>query len=239
MSLVQGKNITFYVSGDSTNGLYMVGCEENCTINFTAEIINTTTRGTGNFRGREYGIRDCTITADGVIFINATSNPDSNADPMWFASAMLEGKKCVARFSVSDGSNSRYYIGRFIIQTAEYTGGAEGFGTYNVTLLNDGEVYKTDDLKTTTAYDSPSVYVYASTGASDGFTVAALANVDIYFIYRSGVTTTQLFEDIQVLALSTDIPTGTNTVGYHASSGTINFEAALVNGDFVTVVYNE
>lgn len=234
MSVVTGKNINIYVSGGTSNSLYLIGCEETCTITINTEIINTTTRGSGRARGREYGLYDVTLQSTGVMFINAFATPDSNADPMFFGSAILEGKKCVAKYQVTDGTNTRYYIGNFVIQSAVYTGSATGFGTYDVTLLNDGELYKTDDLKLAA---EPQTYIYESTGTVDGFTNAALVSQDIYFIYRYGTTVNQLFESIQTLALNTDIPTGTNTVGYHAASGTINFEAALVNGDYVVVVY--
>lgn len=236
MSQVLGKNITLLVSGDSSNGLYLIGCEESCTVTFNTDVILTTTRGSGKFRGRDTGLVDVSIQSNGVIFINATSNPDSNADPMFFASAILEGKKCIAKWQVTDGFNSRFYIGRFVIQTATYTGAAEGFATYDVTLLNDGDVYKTDDLKTLSSYN-PQEYFFAATSTVTGFSNASLQNVDVYAIFRNG-SAVQLFESIQVLALSTDLPTGSNTVGYHASSGTFRFSNSLVNGDTIVILYN-
>jgi predicted secreted protein len=234
MSVVTGKNINIYVSGGTDNSLYLIGCEETCTITINTEVINTTTRGSGRARGREYGLYDVTVQSNGVMFVNAFATPDSQADPMFFGSSILEGKKCVVKYQVTDGTNTRYYIGSFVVQTAVYTGSATGFGTYDVTLINDGELYKTDDLKINT---EPSTFIFESTSTVDGFTNSALINVDIFYIYRYGVTRTQLFESIQVLSLSTDMPTGTNTVGYHAASGTLNFENALANLDFIVVGY--
>ena len=78
-----------------------------------------------------------------------------------------------------------------------------------------------------------------ATGTADGFSAATLddANV-IYFIHRSNTNHTYLTADVQTLALATDLPVGANTVGFHAASGTINFEDALLTGQIVTVCYD-
>jgi hypothetical protein len=44
--------------------------------------------------------------------------------------------------------------------------------------------------------------------------------------------------EIETLTLPSDIPTGTNTVGFHAGSGTVNFEDDLNNNDVVIVSYD-
>jgi len=235
MSQVLGKNINIYVNGEANNSLFLIGCEETCNINFNTEIINTTTRGSGRARGREYGLYDVTIQSTGVIFINSTALPSTTADPMFFASALLEGKKCIVKYEVTDGTNTRYYIGQFIIQSAVYTGNATGFGTYDVSLLNDGELYKTDDLKLTT---DTFQYIYEATGTVDGFSATVLENANLFFVYRYGLGGFRLYESIQTLANSGDIPTGTDTVGYHAASGTVNFEAALANGETIIIGAN-
>jgi hypothetical protein len=62
----------------------------------------------------------------------------------------------------------------------------------------------------------------------------------VYFIYRSGNGFNKVYKtsEIQTLTLATDIPTGTNTVGFHAATGTVNFEDDLNNNDIVLVSYD-
>jgi hypothetical protein len=240
MSVVTGKNINIYVSGDfETNSLLLIGCEETCTITFNTEVINTTTRGSGRARGREYGIYDVTIQSSGVVFINTTVDPVTKHDPMFFSSIMLEGKKCVIKYEVTDGANTRYYIGKFLVQSAVYTGGATGFGTYDCTFINDGELNASTALITSSNYEC-ATYIYESTGSVSSFVATPVINGAIFFIRRFGnnYNVTYLPSQIENLASSGASLTGGYVIGFHGASGTIKVSDDLASGDKLLVVYN-
>jgi hypothetical protein len=217
MSVVQGKNINLYVSGDfDTNALLLIGCEESCTITINTEIINTTTRGSGRARGREYGLYDVTIQSNGVVFINSTVDPSTKHDPMFFGSLILEGKKCVVKYEVTDGTYTRYYIGKFLVQTATYTGGATGFGTYDLTLINDGDLNQSSQLITSSNYECET------------------------YIHRigNGYNVTYLPSQIENLASSGASLSGGYVIGFHGASGTVKVSDDLASGDKLLFVYN-
>jgi hypothetical protein len=240
MSVVTGKNINLYVSGDfDTNGLLLIGCEESCTITINTEIINTTTRGSGRARGREYGLYDVTIQSNGVVFINSTVDPSTKHDPMFFGSLILEGKKCVVKYEVTDGTYTRYYIGKFLVQTATYTGGATGFGTYDLTLINDGDLNQSNELITSSNYECET-YIYESTGSVSSFAATALINSAIFYVHRFGnsYNVTYLPSQIENLASSGASLSGGYVIGFHGASGTVKVSDDLASGDKLLFVYN-
>lgn len=245
MSVVLGKNVNIYVSGDyDTSGLLLVGCEETCTVTFNTETINTTVRGRGRARGREYGLYDITIQSTGVVFANVDVNPSTKHNPLIFSSLLLEGKKVVVKWETVDGGNTFWNIGKFLIQNATYTGGASGFGTYDVTLINDGDFYQGDSMITSDDYDSPASYLYSATGASiNSFVATPLINAAIFFIHRSGVgyNKTYLPSEIQNLPTSGSSLSGGFVIGFHAASGTIKVSDALSDADLdkLLIVYNQ
>ncbi len=236
MSTVTGSNFTMY-TGD---GLRALGCEESCTLTLTSEEIITTTKGSGGFTNREIGVKDWSVQSSGVLSINSSfDGSGSNLDPLEFIAYQLQGKKVVVKLLFTDGTISKWLIGNGIVVSATYAGPAGQYSTYDVLIKADGKLFASDNMISRDSYDGPSTYIYTATGTADGFSAATLddANV-IYFIHRSNTNHTYLTADVQTLALATDLPVGANTVGFHAASGTINFEDALLTGQIVTVCYD-
>jgi hypothetical protein len=243
MAAVTGNNLTIF-AGDDMN---VIGCEESCSINVTAKEIITTTKGSGKGTNRVEGNYDCIISATGVMFIHAseaTAAAANKQDPTYFHSYIIQGKKVCAKYQITDGSTTKYVIGNFMVRSATYSGGAGDYATYDIELALDGELYESAAMQSGAAYDGPSMYVYDSTGTTDGFTSVTLEDASrIYFIVfvpASNPNARIVYQtsDIQTLALATDLPVGAGTVGYHAASGTINFEAGLLTGDKVLTSFD-
>jgi hypothetical protein len=238
MAALEGENLFIYL-GD---GMKTIGCESQCSISITNELLDVKTKGSGRFKNREYGSQDVTITSNGVVFINSTFNGSgTNLDPMEFISYCLEGKKVAVHCKTIQNGTTKVLAGVFLVESATYAGDVSGFATYDLTLAIDGKLYLSDNLISSATYDGAFSYIYTAVGTTDGFTSSSLENANtVYFIHRSGNNFNKLYitSEIQSLTLSTDIPTGTNTVGFHASSGTVNFEDDLNSGDIVLVVYD-
>ena len=228
MSEVLGRNLTIYV-GDGTK---KIGCEDSCTFNFENELINVTTKGSGRATNRELGGYDWNVQSSGVIFISPEfDGSETNLDPFEFVSYSLQGKKTIVKFEYSDGTNTKWMYGVGVIGSCVYTGTAEGHATFNVTIFADGPIYTSTKATSRAAFDGPGVYIYTSVGTNTGFD-AGLGGVTNHFIVRNGL----MYDEIQDLALETDIPVGTGTVGFNVM-GVYNFNPSLADGDVVIIVY--
>lgn len=240
MALVQGKNLTLY-TGDQMN---VIGCEESCTLTITNEEIITTSKGSGRFTNREYGGADWTVQSNGVIFMYASESAAGSGgktDPLYLTAYALEGKKVCVKIQFSDGTTTKYLIGNGIITNVVNTGSAEGYATFDVTIAADGKLYQSDNLQSSPNYDGPSVYIYTASGTVDGFSSVTIEDSSrLYFIVLTTAAGQKVYQtsDIQTLANAIDLPTGTGTVGYHAPTGTINFQAGLVSGNSVLVSFD-
>lgn len=236
MSTVTGSQFTLY-TGD---GLRAIGCEGTVVLTEVAEPIITTTKGSGNSTNREIGRTDWSIQASGVVSVNSSfDGSGTTLDPMEFGSYIEQGKKVVAKLLVNNGTVTRWKIGKGIISSAVYTGTAGEFMLFDVTILADGKLFVSDNAISRDAYDGPSTYIYTSGATEDGFSASVLEDAStIYFVHRSNTNHTYLTADIQTLALASDLPVGVGTVGFHASSGTFNFEDSLLTGQVVTVCFD-
>lgn len=243
MGVVTGNNLTIY-AGDDMN---IIGCEESCTITVTTEEIITTTKGSGRGTNREYGRYDATLSATGVIFIyadEATAAAANRQDPTYFLSYLVQGKKVVCKYQLTDGTTTKYVIANWIVRSCVLSGQAGDFATFDVEFALDGQLYESTAFKSGAAYDGPSVYIYDSVGTTDGFSAVELENSSrvyfIVFIPASNPNGRIVYQtsDIQTLAAAIDLPIGVGTVGYHAATGTINFEAGLLTGDQVFVSFD-
>lgn len=238
MSVVKGSQFTIY-TGD---GLRPIGCEESCTISFTAEEIITTTKGSGGFTNRETGRKDWSIQANGVmVIVDNLDGLSAKLDPTEFIAYVLEGKKVVGKALFTDGTIEKWLIGKGVITSANFSGQAGEFMLFDVTIKADGPLYTSANAISRVDYDGPSIYTYDAVGSVDGFTAAELINSDkIYYINRTKAaeSITYLTGDVQTLAGSGSMPVGINTVGFHAASGTINFDDSLLAGNRVVVCYD-
>lgn len=236
MSTVKGSQFTLY-TGD---GLRAIGCEESCVLTEVAEEIITTTKGSGGHTNREYGVADWTVQSNGVVSIQSTfDGTGTTLDPLELGSYIRYKKKVVVKFLITDGTTTKWLIGKGIVTSCVSSGSAGEFMLFDVTIKADGRLFESDNIITRDAYDGPETYIYTSSGTVDGFAAVSLENAStVYFVHRSNNNKTYLTVDIQTLALATDIPTGTGTVGYHAATGTFNFEDALLTGQIVTVCYD-
>lgn len=243
MAAVQGKNFTVYL-GDSMN---TIGCEDSCTVTVTAAEIITTTKGSGRGTNREYGAYDAILTATGVVFpydSESAAASASKTDITFVHSYILQAKKVCAKYQLTDGLTTKWVIANWIVRTLTFTGAAEGAMTFDLELALDGQLYESANMHSAASYDGPGVLVYDSTGTVDGFTSVTLEDAsEIYFIVftpsgNPAGRIVYLYSDIQTLALATDLPVGAGTVGFHAASGTVNFEAGLLTGDSVLVSFD-
>jgi len=236
MSTVTGSQFTLY-TGD---GLRAIGCEGSCSLTVTAEEIITTTKGSGDWTNREYGRKDWVVQSNGIISVQSGfDGSGSTLDPMEFIAYMHQGKKVVVKLLVNNGTVSRWRIGKGIVVSCVEAGPAGEFMTYDVVIKADGKLFVSDNAISRDSYDGPETYIYTSTGTLDGFSAVSLEDAStVYFVHRSNTNHTYLTADIQTLALATDLPTGTGTVGYHAASGTFNFEDSLLTGQIITVCYD-
>jgi hypothetical protein len=243
MSVVLGKNFTVYL-GDSMN---TIGCEDSCTVTVTATEVITTTKGSGRGTNREYGAYDATLTSTGVVFpydSESAAAGASKTDVTFLHSYITQAKKVCAKYQLTDGSTTKWVIANWIVRSLTFTGAAEGAMTFDVELALDGQLYESANMHSAASYDGPSVLVYTSEATEDGFTSATLEDAsEIYFIVftpsgNPAGRIVYLYSEIQTLALATDLPVGAGTVGYHAASGTVNFEAGLLTGDSVLVSFD-
>jgi predicted secreted protein len=237
MSTVKGSNFTIY-TGD---GLRALGCEESCTLTINTEYINVTTKGSGGDTSGAIGRSDWSVSSTGVVSMNAVfDGSGTNLDPTEFMAYQLQGNKVVVKAQFTDGTTSKWLIGTGIVVSSSYTGGGEGFMTFDVQIKGDGKLFQSSGMQTTSNYDGPSIYVFDATSTVIGFTATALIGASIYFINRtkSADNVTYLTADVQSLAGSGTSPSGINTVGLHSASGTVNFDDDLVSGNRVIVVYD-
>ena len=238
MATVLGNNLTLYV-GD---GMRTIGCEDSCTLSIENQLINVTTKGSGRGTNREYGGYDWNLQASGVIFINSSfDGSGSNLDPFEFLAYSLQGKKVVCKFQQTDGSTTKWVIGNGVISTCSYVGQAGEHGMYNVVILADGLLYPSTNIISRDAYDGPSVYIYTATGTGAGFTASELISAStLYFIHRGGNGSNRTYQtsEIETLPDALSSPVTAGAVGYHAASGTINFNIVLASGDIIFVSYD-
>lgn len=230
MSTVKGSQFTLY-TGD---GLRVIGCEESCTLSVVSEEIITTTKGSGNFTNREPGRNDWIIQSNGVLFINSIfDGSGSTLDPLEFIAYQLQGKKVVAKMRITDGAISKWLIGNGVIVQAEYTGPAEGFATFNITIKADGKLFTTSNLVSPASYDGPSLvtYIPGSTLTTDYIT-ALINNSAIYYVTKNGVVYNSV-----VRYTTTGVLTG-HDVYIDSSDGQVDFASSVTTTDTIIFCYD-
>lgn len=208
MSTQLGKDLMLYAFGS----LDPIGCEDSCTLQIINEPINTTTKGSGKWTNREYGRRDWTLSSSGVVGYSITGreNPDR------FSNQIIEGKKVLIKCTVADG----YFFGIGIVSAAEYTGAAEGFATYNITILADGPLYQSG---ITSAEADPGLIIYSSSTYSITYSDPLLLSKTLAFV---------LVDDVFI-----DPDDYTFNPNNGSGSGVITFDSALSSGKTVKLIY--
>lgn len=154
--IVTGNNLTIY-AGD---GLNVIGCEDSCIVTVTAEEIITTTKGSGRGTNREYGRYDATLSSTGVIFIYASEFDAASAgrqDPTFFHSHIIQGKKVVAQYKITDGTITKYVSATWMVKSVSFTGNTGEFATYNVELALDGKLTESTNMTSVYSFIPPEV----------------------------------------------------------------------------------
>lgn len=230
MGVVTGNNLMIFTGRD----MDVIGCEASCTLDVTETEVITTTKGTGRGTSREYGRYDATLTSNGVVFLYDTednSATGNKTDPTFMLGYMLKGKKVAAKFTISDGTTTKFIFANWVISNCQFAGNSGEHATYDITLKLDGELYPSADIAGDGEFDGVRALRYVHSGAdANGFTDSLLIGATAYFIVRNG----QVYSTIYTLA-----PIGpTEYVVFVTGTGTVNFVPDLTDGDEIFVFYD-
>ena len=209
MATQLGRDFVLYAFED----LQPIGCEESCTISIVSEELITTTKGSGAWTNREYGRRDWNITANGLVGYSIAGRKE----PTQFVNRIRNGQKVICKVTVADG----FYFGIGMVRQADFTGAAEGFATYNVTIAGDGPLYLDGlgDLE-----PEPQWLEYSSTSFSITYSSPLLLNKTILFVLVGDV----LYDATEYSYIEDN----------GSGSGVITFDVALSAGQTVKIIYS-
>lgn len=225
MSLIRGDNVILYVYD---GGLWKpVVCGRSCTLNTTADTIETSITGSGAWRTYEYTALTWTASLEGLIFLqktNTLSTPDLRA--------MQYGRiKILMRYQRTDESGNVYLEeGYALITNISDSGDTGSAATFSLELKGTGPL---TIVFTPTPID-PTAKVkrieYTASGGESSFSNAALQSKDIVAVALDGIMRSKI------------ITAGTPTdqeAKYTSASGTITFPMALDNDMEVIVLYQD
>lgn len=211
MSQLKGDDIVLYAYED----LNPIACEESCIINFTANEIITTTKGSGRATNREYGSYDWNIQCNGIV--GALQFGKTN--PLLFNDNIITGKKIVVKVGVREW----FYFGMGVITSATLTGTTGEFGKFDVTISGDGELFRTGNL--INEENEPQL-LYAIVDDENGvFTDIKLINSSIIIIFYKDSSTNGFIEAPSIYYTFDD------------ETGTITYDTDVVNIPFEIKVF--
>lgn len=225
MSLVRGDNVILYIFD---GGLWKpVVCGRSCSLNTTADSIETSISGSGNWRTFEYSALSWTATCEGLIFlqkVNTIALPDLRA----YQYGLL---KILMRYQRTD-ENGNVYLeeGMGIITNISDTGETASAATFSLEIKGTGEI--------TTVFSptpiNPTAKVkrieFTATGGETGLSNTALQGKDIIEVVLDGISRSKI------------ITAGTPTdqeAKYISGTGTIMFPMTLDADMEVYVLYQD
>lgn len=132
MSLIAGKNVVMYIY----DGMWKpIVCGTNCSINTTAETVETSISGQGPWKTFEYGALGWTATFEGYSDLQQT-NKLSIADLQQF---LVTRTKVLIRYQRTDQSANVYLNeGMALIKSIQDNGPVDGMNSWSVELQGSG-----------------------------------------------------------------------------------------------------
>jgi predicted secreted protein len=229
MGSVAGKDFVLY-TGD---GMRAIGCEGSCTLNVSTEEIIVTSKESGRATNREIGRYDWGVNVSGMVSIQSELNgAGTKLDPTEFIAYQLQGKKVVVKISYTDGTTTKYFIGKGIVTSCSFVGSADNFLLFDVEIKSDGALYATSNAVSQASYDGPVIYTYTATTTVASVVISELiGNSAVYAVVKNGVLDTFM----RYTGIGAFLP---EDVWIDYADGTVTFVTDAVNGDVYLFIYD-
>jgi len=215
MGLVKGKDVVLSVLQGGVNTV--IGCIRSVSITTTTDTLETTTRGTGQYKTYTGTQQGFTITCEGLVSLaDRFSGPNLVALQQSRATNLYQ-------LQFTDGANFATYQGRMLITNTTQSGETQGLVSFNCDLIGSGELSYTF----TPIVTSSNIFTfnnYAATG--DTFAVPVLVGANVLGVWREGIGH----------ELTQNVTPTFDEYKFDSGSGTVTFGTALV-GEWFFVLY--
>lgn len=224
MEAIQATDVLIYIkasTGTSSNNL-LLACMQNAVVNIDNQFLDITTKGDGKVGGLLQSGYSGTMQGSGVI----ESNPgDTKISGPGLIRPTLDGATCLITYSVGSLEMS---VNAKIINLS-YQSNVGSLWKFSATFQFTSEII-TNEL-----YDLTNYYVVTansfrrvSTTTESSFTESSLAGLSGRFIIaKNGIK----------LTVTTLFTPADNEVIYSNSTGEFEFDAPLVSGDVILILY--
>lgn len=137
--IIPGKNMMVYVNGDGVHGdtdkLYPIGCDKNCSLNITSELIETTVKDSGYYKSFLPSFVQWGISGDGLVDYSKVWGIQSLQDVLLNRQIVIV--KLQAKLSETEAIT---YSGTGYLQNVVISGPAEGSEVYTYQLAGTGKL---------------------------------------------------------------------------------------------------
>jgi hypothetical protein len=133
---IAGKDLRVFARiGNATAAEVEIACATDFTLNIDVTMLEGVCRGDGSWGSRRPSTKNWSLDVDGFIAYTAAFNVEEIFD------AVANGSKIYVRFTTNTTGDIQFE-GSGYISTTSQTAPQEDFGTYNFTLMGDGELTK-------------------------------------------------------------------------------------------------
>jgi hypothetical protein len=228
MSVLNATDVIIYIRNNhSGSNNMLLACMQNSVVNIDNEFLDITTKGDGKVGGLLQSGYSGTMQGSGVMQVEAS---DVSISGQNLLKTTLEGNTCMITYTA--GSLNFYVNAK--IASLSFQSNVGSLWKFSATFQFTSEIARD------AAYDienyyliSSRVYRRVSTTTESSFTESTLAgltygSINRFVISKNGVV-------MSVVALFN--PSEDNEVIYTTATGEFEFDAPLVDGDVISILY--
>ena len=128
MAILNGTNVTI------TQGGTAIANATDCSISFTRELVDITTKDSGGYREVIPRQRQATFSVSGFVEMNETNGSQA------LSAACEGGTSLTVVFDMDDGTNTETYSCSALCSSIEMSGGIEDAAQFSATLESTGTI---------------------------------------------------------------------------------------------------